>query len=112
MLTTLNYKVNDVVTIKLSNGEEIVGKLTEDSSDELKLTRPLVFTMNPQTGQAMLVPWLMSVDPENSHPISLNRNNILAITKTIKEISDNYTQATSKIVPASAAVIQGLSPVK
>lgn len=112
MLATLNYKVNDVVTIKLSNGEEIVGKLTEDSSNELKLTRPLVFTMNPQTGQAMLVPWLMSVDPENSHPISLNRNNILAITKTIKEISDNYTQATSKIVPASASVLQGLSPMK
>jgi hypothetical protein len=112
MLETSNYKVNDVVTIKLSNGEEIVGKLTEDSDNNIRLTRPLVFTLNPQSGQAMLVPWLMSVDPENTHPITLNRNNILAITKTIKEISDNYTQATSKIVPASASMLNGLAPLK
>lgn len=99
-----NYKDNDVVTIKLSNGEEIVGKLVSHSGDNITLTRPLVFTLNPQTGQAMLVPWLMSVDPKNTHPIKINKQNVLATTKTIKEISDNYTQATTGIVTASGGL--------
>ena len=102
MLVTSNYKVGDVVTLKLSNGEELVGKLTENTDSEYVVTRPLVFSMNPQNGQAMLVPWLMSVDPKNSHPISITKSNVLAVTKTIKEISDNYTQATSGIVAAPA----------
>lgn len=101
MLVTSNYKVGDVVTLKLSNGEELVGKLTDDTDSEFVLTRPLVFSMNPQNGQAMLVPWLMSVDPTSSQPISIGKPNVLAATKTIKEISDNYTQATSGIVPAN-----------
>ena len=108
MLVTSNYKVGDVVTLKLSNGEELVGKLTENTDSEYVVTRPLVFSMNPQNGQAMLVPWLMSVDPKNPQPISITKNNVLAVTKTIKEISDNYTQATSGIVTAQPGQLEGL----
>lgn len=108
MLVTSNYKVNDVVTLKLSNGEEIVGKLTDNTDSEFVLTRPLVFSMNPQSGQAMLVPWLMSVDPTAAQPISISKSNVLAATKTIKDISDNYTQATTGIVTAQPGQLQGL----
>jgi hypothetical protein len=101
MLVQSNYNINDVVTLKLANGEELVGKLTNISDTEVTLTRPLVFTLNPQNGSAMLVPWLMSVDPRNAQPISINRANVLAITKTIKEISNNYTQATTGIAVAN-----------
>lgn len=100
-----SYVANDVVTLKLVTGEEIIGKLIEDKSDALKLTRPLVFTVNPQNGQAMLIPWLMSVDPKDTTPIDVYKNNVVMVTKTVKQISDNYLQATSGIVAAPAGLV-------
>jgi len=99
------YVVNDVVTLKLVTGEEIIGKLIENKADALTLTRPLVFTVNPQNGQAMLIPWLMSIDPKDTTPIDIYKNNVVMVTKTVKQISDNYTQATSGIVAAPAGLV-------
>lgn len=100
-----SYVANDVITLKLVTGEEIIGKLIEDRPETFKLTRPLVFTVNPQNGQAMLIPWLMSVDPKDSTPIDIYKNNVVMITKTVKQISDNYLQATSGIVAAPAGLV-------
>ena len=100
-----SYVTNDVVTLKLVTGEEIIGKLMEDKSDALKITRPLVFTVNPQNGQAMLIPWLMSVDQKDTTPIDVYKNNVVMVTKTVKQISDNYLQATSGIVAAPAGLV-------
>jgi hypothetical protein len=112
MLATSNYNVNDIVTVKLANGEELVGKYTQSNDKDFVMVRPLVFTVNPQNGQAMLIPWLMSVDPKSTQPIALSKSNILAITKTIKDIADNYMQATSGIVTAPASTLEGLSNLK
>ena len=61
MLTVPNYKSGDVVVIKLSTGEEIITKLVEPDITAYSISRPLVFTMHPQTGQPVLIPWLMSL---------------------------------------------------
>lgn len=105
MLTTLSYyNVNDIVTIKLVTGEEIISKLVEIKTESYTVTRPLVFTVNPQNGQAMIIPWLMSVDPKDTTPIVINKSGIIMVTKTIKQIADNYIQATSGIVAAPAGL--------
>lgn len=105
LLANSNYKINDIVTLKLSNGEELVGKLAERTDTEITLVRPLVFTMHPQNGQAMLVPWLMSINPLGTDPISINRSNILTITKTMKDIADSYIESTSGIVKAPPGLV-------
>ena len=77
MLVTSNYKKNDIIGLKLSTGEEVVARFDKfDSSTKdktLEIVKPTVLTLNPQTGQAMLIPWLMSLDTQ--YRLSVSRTN-------------------------------------
>ena len=102
MLVVSNFKKGDIVTVKLSTGEEIVARFESSSADELKVIKPTVLTLNPQNGQAMLIAWLMSIDAHNSEPVSIKGNQIVATARTIKSLADSYTQSTTGIAPASS----------
>ena len=102
MLVISNFKKGDIVTAKLSTGEEIVARFESSSADELKVVKPTVLTLNPQNGQAMLIAWLMSIDAHNSEPVSIKGNQIVATARTIKSLADSYTQSTTGIAPASS----------
>lgn len=102
MLVTSNYKKGDVVTIKLSTGEEIVSRFESLDADSLKLVKPTVLTLNPQNGQAMLIPWLMSIDAHSSDPVTIKANQIVATGKPVKTLADSYTQNTTGIQTASS----------
>ena len=112
MLVNSNYKVGDVITIKMATAEEVVAKFSENHDDAISVTKPLVFTMNPQYGNAMLIPWLMSVDHRDPNPIRVNKSTIITVTKANKQIADHYTQVTSSIVAASAAETAAVSKLK
>jgi len=102
MLVVSNFKKGDIVTVKLSTGEEIVARFESFNMDELKVVKPTVLTLNPQNGQAMLIAWLMSIDAHNSEPVSIKGNQIVATARTIKSLADSYTQSTTGIAPASS----------
>ena len=98
----LNLSKGDIITAKLSTGEEIVARFESSSADELKVVKPTVLTLNPQNGQAMLIAWLMSIDAHSSDPVSIKGNQIVATARTIKGLADSYTQSTTGIAPASS----------
>tara|TARA_Y100001972_G_scaffold72370_1_gene87856 strand:+ start:622 stop:939 length:318 start_codon:yes stop_codon:yes gene_type:complete len=102
MLVVSNFKKGDIVTVKLSTGEEIVARFESFNMDELKVVKPTVLTLNPQNGKAMLIAWLMSIDAHNSEPVSIKGNQIVATARTIKSLADSYTQSTTGIAPASS----------
>ena len=102
MLVISNFKKGDIITVKLSTGEEIVARFESFNMDELKVVKPTVLTLNPQNGQAMLIAWLMSIDAHNSEPVSIKGNQIVATARTIKGLADSYTQSTTGIAPASS----------
>ena len=102
MLVISNFSKGDIITAKLSTGEEIVARFESSSADELKVVKPTVLTLNPQNGQAMLIAWLMSIDAHNSEPVSIKGNQIVATARTIKSLADSYTQSTTGIAPASS----------
>ena len=102
MLVTSNFKKSDVVTIKLSTGEEIVARFDADTGSELKVVKPTVLTVNPQSGGAMLIPWLMSIDAHSSDPVVIEKNQIVAVSKPHKGIADSYMRSTTGITPATA----------
>jgi len=102
MLVISNYKKGDPVTVKLSTGEELVARFDADVGGELKVVKPTVLTLNPSNGQAMLIPWLMSIDAHDSSPVVINKNLVVAISRPIKALADNYMQNTSGITPASS----------
>ena len=100
MLSVQPFKTGDVVVIKLMTGEEIITKLVEPDITAYSISRPLVFTMHPQTGQPALIPWLMSLNPKDPKPVVINKSAVVGMTMPAKEIADSYTQATTGIVTA------------
>jgi hypothetical protein len=101
MLVISSFKKGDVITVKLSTGEELVARFEQSSADELKIVKPTVITLNPQTGGVMLIPWLMSVDVHTTDPVSVKGTQIVATAKTIKSLSDSYMKSTTGITPAT-----------
>lgn len=97
-----SYKKGDTVTVKLSTGEELVGRFEEDTDKDVKLVKPTVITINPQNGQAMLIPWLISCDTTSSDPVSINKTQVIAISKPAKNLADGYLQSTTGIAPVSS----------
>lgn len=97
------YKLNDIITIKLVSGEEVVGKLTERSIDGVTLAKPVTVGMQQvaanQVGLAFL-PVLGSVSPNTSINIPFSGMAIRPI-RTGDEVMRNYIKATSDIVTAT-----------
>lgn len=98
-------EINDIVTIKLSSGEEIIGKLTEKTTDTISLAKPVQIVMQPigpkQMGLAFH-PVLGSVG-EVTMQFSL-ANLAIRPVKTGDDVMRNYIQATSGLVTPPSLV--------
>lgn len=93
MLIDKGVTVGEVVTIKLTSGEELVAKLVEDAVSYYKLSRPLVIGHTPQ-GPG-LMPYLFTVDP--SKEIKLLKTAVTVAEATDKQFADQYIQSTTGI---------------
>lgn len=81
-----------VVSMKLVNGDEIIARYEEESSETIKITRPLALTMNAQ-GLGM-IPWLFLGDTDT---FSLKRDHVFVMVPSKKEASDQYLEGTTGI---------------
>lgn len=101
----LNYvrKDGDVVTLKMSSGEELIGSFTSEDSISYVIDRPVTLTVGPKGGPA-LTPYLMTVSPGNTRNLRINRALVVCIASTDKELADQYTSATSGIQLAPAGM--------
>lgn len=103
MLVISNFKKGDVITIKLSTGEELVARFDADTGSELRVVKPTVLTLNPQQQGIMLIPWLMSIDAHSSDPVTIGKSQIVAVSKPHKPLADNYMQNTTGITKATTS---------
>lgn len=94
MIIERPYKVNDVVSIKLSSGEELVGKLVDENPETVTLSKPLMLSMT-QKGMG-LAPYMFTVNPETN--ITFNEKNIITLTKTMETMAKQYIQSTTGLV--------------
>ena len=96
-------EINDVVTLKLMSGEEVIGKLTDRTMDSVFLTKPVQIVMQPiATNQLGLAfqPILGSVhDAVMQFPFS---GMAIRPVKTGEEVTRNYIQATTGLLTAKA----------
>jgi hypothetical protein len=103
MLKISNFKKGDVMTVKCSTGEEVVARFDSEDDNALNVVKPTVLTINPQDGKAMLIPWIMSIDTKSNDPVFIGKAQVVAITKTEKNLADGYMQSTTGITTATAA---------
>lgn len=94
MLIDKGVSPGEIITMKLTSGEEIISKLLEDNVNYYKVSKPLVLSMTPQ-GIGMM-PYLFTVNPDKD--IKINKSTVVVIEATEKHFSDQYLSGTTGIV--------------
>lgn len=93
MLIELPYKIGDIVSFKLSSGEEILGRLEEETDKVFTLHKPMVLIMGQQG--LGLAPFMFSVSPDAK--FRLQSSSVSCLAKTQEEIAKQYTAQTTGI---------------
>jgi hypothetical protein len=99
----MNIEIDQIYTIKISNGDELVTKITAEDDKTYTLTKPLVVVPGPQGIQMIL--GLFTANPEKS--ISLNKTAVTMIAPSRDEVRDSYVEATTGIKPVSNKILMG-----
>jgi hypothetical protein len=92
-------KSGDVVTLKMSSGEELIGCYTSEDGGAYVIDRPVTLSVGPKGGPA-LTPYLMTVNPGNTRDLKINKALVVCVANTDKELADQYTSALSGIALA------------
>jgi hypothetical protein len=96
MLIDKGVSEGEVITLKLTSGEEIVAKLVEDGAAYYKLKNPQVIGMGPK-GPG-LMPYLFTVDPDKE--IKLSKTTVTVAEATDKAFANQFIQSTTGIALA------------
>lgn len=98
MLIEAQYKVGDVISIKLSSGEEMIARFEDENEEVVTIAKPYIL-IAAQNGMA-LAPYMFTVAPETK--IKLKINNVICIVKSAKDAADMYIKQSTGIAIASA----------
>lgn len=93
MLIDKGVSAGEVVTLKLTSGEELVARLDEETDTHYKLTKPMVIGMG-QSGPG-LMPYLFTVSPDKTIP--LLKSTVTVAVNSDKVFADQYIQSTTSI---------------
>lgn len=99
IITSKAYKAGDVVSFKLTTGEEMLARTVEDNADHFVIAKPVNLVPGP-TGGVGMIPSLVSADVNSN--ISLQKSSVILHSATRKEVADEYIKATTGIKPASS----------
>jgi hypothetical protein len=94
MLIETPYKVTDIVTIKILGGDEVVGRLVEETANDVIINRPHAVMMGQQGFG--LAPYVLTAGPD--YKINIKHEHVVCIVKTFKGVADEYIKQTSGIM--------------
>lgn len=92
MLIDKGFTSGDIVSLKLVNGDEIVTRFEEETTDTVKISRPLAVTISSQ-GLGM-IPWMFLGETES---YTLKKEHVFAMVKTKEDAAMQYMQGTTGI---------------
>ena len=93
MFINKGVSVGEVITLKLTSGEEIVAKLVEDGGAYYKLKNPQVIGMGPK-GPG-LMPYLFTVSPDTE--IKLQKSTVTVAEATDSQFAKQFLESTTGI---------------
>ena len=99
MLIEAQYKVGDVISIKLSSGEEMIARFEDENEEVVTIAKPYIL-IAAQNGMA-LAPYMFTVAPETK--IKLKINNVICIVKSAKDAADMYIKQSTAIASATSS---------
>lgn len=101
MFLEKKYDAGDVVSLKLTSGEEVIGRFVKEDMVSIVLEKPSMIAMTPK-GPGM-APVMFTVNPEGS--LTFNKSTVMITATSHKEIADQYVFQTTGIQPVSAGSI-------
>ena len=101
MLVNNAYAKDQVVTFKLVNGDEIVAKIVEETSDGFTLSKPC--TVMPSQQGIGLLQSLFTSDLEKN--LNLSKNHVMLHCPTQQDVVNHYIKTTTGIEPVTAGGI-------
>lgn len=92
MLINKGYSVGDIISLKLINGDEIIARFEEETTDTITIAKPLALTF---AGQGLgMIPWMFLGEKET---YTLQKSHVFATSSTKKDAADQYLQGTTGI---------------
>jgi hypothetical protein len=88
-------KIGKTVSLKLTSGDEVVGKVVGQTDEGLTISQPVILAASRE-GLTM-VPFMMTADPGGE--FLFKANNIMCVVNTSQQVSDAYLQSTTGITP-------------
>ncbi len=89
----MNIKLEEVYTLKLNSGEELIAKVKGIEGNELIVAEPVSIAPGPQ-GMG-LVPSMFTADPKGEYRLNTNSISIYAVTDA--SVKNKYVEATTGI---------------
>lgn len=93
MLIEKPKSTGDIITIKLTSGEELISRFEEEISTGIKISKPMVLSMTPK-GVGMM-PYLFTVNPDTK--ITIEKTAISVIANTDEDFAKQYVTSTTGI---------------
>jgi hypothetical protein len=93
MLIDRGVCVGEVITLKLTSGEELVAKLIEETPTYYRLSRPMVIGMGQQ-GPG-LMPYLFTVNPDKE--VKLLKTTVTVAEPTDESFAKQFLESTTGI---------------
>lgn len=86
-----NIKNGSTVAIKMSTGEEIIGRLVSQNDDSITVKKPMAFLRMQQS--MGLMPYMATTEPDAE--IELPKKFIVILAMCEKQIASQYIETTS-----------------
>ena len=89
----MNIEKDQVYTFKLTNADEVVGKVVEITNDAYIVAQPL--SAVPTEKGIQLIYTIFTGDPKEN--VTINKTAVAMICQTRAEVGDHYLEATTGI---------------
>ena len=93
MLIDKGISAGEVVTLRIVSGEEVVGKLVEETATTYKVSKPMTVTIGNQG--IGLMPFVFTTSPEKV--LEIFKSTVSMIAPTEMNFADQYIESTSGI---------------
>ena len=91
----MKVELDQVYTIKIANGDEMVAKITAEDEGTYTVVRPLTVVPGPQG--INMIHSLFTANPDKN--VTINKQQVSCIAISRDEVQDSYTEATTGIKP-------------
>jgi hypothetical protein len=91
----MKVELDQVYTIKIANGDEVVAKITAENDTTYVVNKPLTVVPGPQGIQMIMS--LFTADPDKT--VTINKQQVSLIAPSREEVCDSYLEATTGIKP-------------